>query len=176
MKFNLDQAMELLSRTPDILRAWLSGVDAAWTHSSYGPDTFSPFDVVGHLVHGEKTDWIPRARLILCGEDRPFEPFDRYAMFATSNQQTMADRLAEFATLRAANLTELRNMRVAAAQLAMPGRHPALGPVTLEQLLSTWVVHDLNHLAQIAKAMAYQYNDAVGPWRAYLSILRDFQT
>jgi len=174
MKFCVDQAIELLGATPAVLQAWLSGASDTWVRSNYGPDTFSPFDVVGHLIHGEKTDWIPRARMILqFGEDRSFEPFDRYAMLALADQY-MAARLEEFAQLRSRNLKDLQSLSLSNQQFTLTGRHPALGVVTLEQLLATWVVHDLNHIAQIAKAMSYQYKDAVGPWRAYLSILRDF--
>lgn len=172
MNFNLNTSLEVLERTPAILRAWLGGLSDAWAQSNYGDATFSPFDVVGHLIHGEQADWMPRARIILQhGEAKPFEPFDRYAMYQASQGKTMADLLTTFAELRSRNLTDLRALHLTAEQLERTGTHPALGQVTLKQLLATWVVHDLNHLHQIAKAMAYQYRDEVGPWQQYLSIL-----
>jgi hypothetical protein len=172
MTFDLEQALEILQRTPAILQAWLGGLSEGWSRNNYGPDTFSPFDVVGHLLHGEETDWMTRARLILeQGEKQPFAPFDRYAMYETSKGKTMADLLQAFATLRQQNLAALRSLRLTPEQLDLRGQHPALGQVTLRQLLATWVVHDLNHLHQIAKAMAFQYQKEVGPWREYLSIL-----
>lgn len=174
MNFNLDDTLDILSRTPAVLRAMLERLPERWTHASYGPDTFSPFDVVGHLIHGERTDWIPRARVILeRGEAKPFEPFDRYAMFEASRGSSMAELLDTFESERRAGLEALRAMRLSPADLAKAGRHPdpALGRVTLAELLSAWTVHDLHHLAQIAKAMSFQYAEATGPWRAYLSIL-----
>ncbi len=173
MRFQLDEAIQHLRRTPTLLREMLTDLPDNWTRSNYGEGTFSPFDVVGHLIHGERTDWIPRARIILeHGEQRPFEPFDRYAMFEADKGRTMLELLDTFAMLRAENLIALQGMKLTAAELALTGTHPALGRVTMEQLLATWVVHDLNHLAQIAKALAFQYTDAVGPWREYLTILR----
>jgi hypothetical protein len=172
MQFRLEHAYEVLERTPPLLRAWLAERDAAWTHANYGPDTFSPFDVVGHLIAGERTDWMARLRIILQnGPSRPFDRFDRTAMYAESRGKTMQQLLAAFEQLRARNLGELRSLNLLPEQLALPGMHPDLGAVTLQQLLATWVVHDLNHIAQIAKAMAYQYRDQVGPWSAYLPIL-----
>lgn len=173
MNYQLDEALEVLTATPEVLRAMLEQKDSKWVLSHYGPKTFSPFDVVGHLIHGEKTDWIPRARNILeHGESRPFEPFDRYAMYEESKGKSIGDLLDEFEELRAQNIGLLRAMNVRPEQLSLTGMHPALGRVTLGQLLATWVVHDLNHIAQIAKAMAFQYGSEVGPWREYLSILR----
>ena len=172
MTFHLEQAIAVLERTPAILQAWLEGLSEAWTHRNYGPDTFSPFDVVGHLLHGEQTDWMQRLRRILeHGTKLPFEPFDRYAMYASSKGRSMTDLLVAFAQARAKNLNDLKALALTPMQLASRGMHPALGEVTAQQLLGTWVAHDLNHLHQIAKAMAYQYRDEVGPWRAYLSIL-----
>ncbi len=172
MEFSLDQAVEILRRTPMVLRTLLGDLSQPWTHSNYGPETFSPFDVMGHLIHGERTDWIPRARIILeHGPDRPFEFFDRYAMYRDSQGQTLAQLLDTFEALRVENIATLESWRLTPEQLALPGTHPELGPVTLEALLAMWPVHDLNHLSQIAKAMAYQYRHAVGPWRAYVSIL-----
>jgi len=173
MRFELRESVELLQRTPAVLRALLSGLSDPWHHNNYGDDTFSPFDVVGHLIHGEKTDWIPRARIILgYGPARPFDPYDRYAQFEESRGKSLAQLLNEFERLRTANLQALRDLRLTPALLARRGTHPALGEVTLEQLLATWVAHDLNHIAQIAKCLATQYADAVGPWRDYIGVLR----
>ncbi len=173
MKFQLDHALEILAGTPQTLRAMLHKKSPEWVCSNYGFNTFSPFDVVGHLIHGEKTDWIPRARMILeHGETKTFEPFDRYAMFEASQGKTIADLLDEFERLRADNIRVLKALNLRPDQMFFRGMHPALGRVSLEQLLATWVVHDLNHIAQIAKAMSFQYEEEVGPWREYLSILR----
>lgn len=173
MRFQLDEAIDHLNRTPTVLRAMLTDLPEPWVLSHYGEGTFSPFDVVGHLIHGERTDWIPRARVILeNGERQAFEPFDRYAMFEADKGKKIAELLDVFATLRTENLIALRAMKLTAAKLARCGTHPILGRVTMEELLATWVAHDLNHVAQIAKALAFQYAGAVGPWREYLSILR----
>jgi hypothetical protein len=170
--FDLANAMEVLERTPATFRALLAGLPDAWTAPNEGPDTFSAFDNLGHLVHGERTDWIPRARIILeHGRARPFEPFDRFAQAHESRGKRVADLLDELETLRAQNLHTLRGWRLTARELALEGEHPALGRVTLAQLLATWVVHDLGHLAQTSRVMAKQYRDEVGPWRAYLPIL-----
>lgn len=172
MSFTLPHTVAILERTPAVLRAWLGGLGEEWTHANYGEKTFSPFDVVGHLLHGEKTDWLGRAKLILeHGEAVPFTPFDRYALYEDSKGKTLNELLDSFAELRAKNLAELRAMKLTPPQLDLRGTHPALGTVTLRQLLATWAVHDLNHLHQIAKAMAYQYREEVGPWKEYLSIL-----
>lgn len=172
IEFQTTDLVDLLSRTPAVLRALLAGLPEPWGTNNYGERTFSPFDVVGHLVHGEKADWVPRARIILDhGESRTFEPFDRYAMYEESRGKSLHDLLDEFERLRRANLEALRELHVTEKKLALRGRHPALGLVTLEQLLATWAAHDLNHIAQIAKALAFQYIEAVGPWRDYLSIL-----
>ena len=168
----LPEAIEVLERTPASISALLSGLTEPWTNGNYGEATFSPFDVVGHLIHGEKTDWIPRLRIILeHGEKRPFEPFDRFAQTEANRGKTMRDLLDEFARLRAENVAILRSMKLTDVELARTGMHPALGRVTASELLATWVVHDLNHLKQIAKAMSHQYRDLVGPWREYLPIL-----
>lgn len=172
MEFDLARATEVLRNTPGALRALLGGLSEPWIQQNYGPDTFSPFDVVGHLIHAERDAWMPRVRLILeHGAARPFEPFDRYGMYATSRGKTVADLLAEFAALRAASLESLGSLRLTDQQLNLCGRHPEFGDVTLRQLLATWVVHDLNHTHQICKAMAFQYRDQVGPWRAYIPFL-----
>lgn len=172
MTFELEQAVEVLQRTPGVLRAWLGGLSGGWALSNYGEATFSPFDVVGHLLHGERADWMVRVRVILeHGEAEAFAPFDRYAMYEASRGKSTADLLDEFERVRAANLADLRALALTPEQLDRRGTHPALGGVTLRQLLATWVVHDLNHLSQIAKAMAFQYRHEVGPWREYLSVL-----
>lgn len=172
MPFDLEHALEVLQRTPAVLHSLLHGLSDFWNMSNYGPNTFSPFDVVGHLIHGEETDWMVRAHIILeQGEAQPLPPFDRYAMFEASRGKSMADLLTTFAQLRKKNLNDLRALKLTPEQLNKRGNHPALGTVTLKQLLATWVAHDLNHLHQIAKAMAYQYRNEVGPWREYLTFL-----
>ena len=172
MEFQFEEAMTILSRTSSVLRALLEDLPEGFTVNNEGPETWSPFDVLGHLIHGEKTDWIPRARIILeKGESRPFEPFDRTAMFESSRGKTLGDLLDEFASLRSSNLDQLRRWAITPAEMQKTGIHPALGRVTLGELLSTWVVHDLDHLAQIIRTMAKQYSPNVGPWRAYLSVL-----
>jgi hypothetical protein len=171
--FRLDDTLDLLARTPAVLDALLRGLSLQWTTSDEGPETWSPLGVVGHLVHGEETDWLVRARLILReGDARPFVPFEREAhltRFAGWPLETLLDRFAE---VRAANLAEVRAWDLSEEDLARPGLHPALGPVTLRQLLATWTVHDLSHLAQISRAMGHRYGEAVGPWRAYLRLLQ----
>ena len=172
-EFKLEHSIALLERTPRVLRAWLSGLPREWTYANYGEDTFSPFDVVGHLIQGEVSDWIPRARIILeHGTARPFDKYDRYAQFEASRGKSMDDLLNEFDAARSRSLAALRDMRITPAHLPRRGMHPALGEVTLENLLATWVAHDLNHLAQIAKCMATQYETDVGPWREYLGVLK----
>ncbi|HEU4698564.1 MAG TPA: DinB family protein [Gemmatimonadales bacterium] len=172
MDFDLAAATAVLARTPAALRALLAGLPPAWAAATEGPDTWSPFDVVGHLIHGERTDWIPRARLILAqGAERRFAPFDRFAQVRESEGKPLAGLLDEFARLRAENLATLAAWELTEVELALEGEHPSFGPVTLRQLLATWVAHDLGHLAQIARVMAKQYRDAVGPWRAFLPIL-----
>jgi hypothetical protein len=171
-RFDLANAIAVLERTPATFRALLAGLPEAWTSPNEGPDTFSAFDNLGHLVHGERTDWIPRARIILeHGRARPFEPFDRFAQAHESRGKSVRDLLDELEALRAQNLETLRGWRLTARELALEGEHPALGRVTLAQLLATWAVHDLGHLAQTSRVMAKQYRDEVGPWRAYLPIL-----
>ncbi|MGE0816061.1 MAG: DinB family protein [Vicinamibacterales bacterium] len=170
--FDLDEGLAVLERTPGALRALLAGLPEAWTRADEGPDTFSAFDNVGHLIHGERTDWIPRARIILDqGPNRRFEPYDRFAQQRESAGKTLAQLLDEFEARRTANLATLRGWALTGAELDLQGEHPALGAVTLRQLLATWVAHDLGHLAQIARVMAKRYRRAVGPWRQYLPIL-----
>jgi hypothetical protein len=169
----LQQGIQILERTPAILVAWLDGLDDAWLEANEGPDTFSPRDVLGHLIHGERTDWMPRLRLMREFADRrPFEPFDRTGFRGAVAGRPIAELLEEFARLRRANLEELASFALGESDLATPGRHPALGPVTVAQLLATWVTHDLNHLAQIARVMARRQEPDVGPWQAYLGILQ----
>lgn len=172
MQFDLSSAIQVLERTPQSFRALLGGLTEAWTAPNEGPDTFSAFDNVGHLIHGERTDWIPRARLILeQGPNRRFEPFDRFAQSRETRGKTLAELLDEFASLRAENLSTVRGWNLSEQQLALEGEHPSLGRVTLRQLLAAWVAHDLGHLAQTARVMAKQYREAVGPWRQYLPVL-----
>jgi hypothetical protein len=172
MEFQLDDAKDILRRTPATLNALLRHLPDEWALSNEGPDSWSPFDVVGHLIHGEETDWIPRARIILdYGESRPFEPFDRFAMFEKSSGKSLGELLDTFERLRGESLRELEEMSLTPEMLGKRGMHPELGAVTLSQLLSTWVVHDLGHIGQIVRVLAKQYGEAVGVWRAYLPAL-----
>jgi hypothetical protein len=169
----LEEAVAVLERAPATVRALLDGVPETFVRATEGEGTWSPYDVVGHLVSGERTDWIERARHVLSGDPRPFTPFDRAAQFRESEGKTLQDLLSEFAGLRRRNVAELVEMKLGRDDLRRTGRHPDFGEVTLGQLLAAWVVHDLDHVAQIARTMAKVYTDAVGPWAAYLSILRD---
>jgi DinB family protein len=174
MHFDLDLSIQVLQRSPATLRALLEDVGAPWTRGTEGPDTFSPFDVVGHLVDGEETDWIPRARLMLAqGPDIRFQPYDRFRHRARNAGRSLESLLTEFARLRAGNLDLLRSWNLTARELELPGEHPTLGRVTLRQLLAAWVVHDLGHIAQIARVMAKQYREEVGPWVPFLPVLTD---
>jgi DinB superfamily len=174
MEFDLDHGLAVLERTPSVLRALLAGLPEEWTQNNEGPDTWSPREVVGHLIEGERSDWIPRARIVLAqGASTAFTPFDRLAHRRWMSAADTAEALVEtFARLRVANLDALRGWRLTPLQLELTGIHPEFGSVTLRQHLSTWVAHDLGHLVQITRTMARQYRDAVGPWRAYLSALR----
>jgi uncharacterized damage-inducible protein DinB len=174
MEFDLEEAMAALTRTPAALKAMLSGLPRNWTENNEGPETWSAYDVIGHLIHGERVDWIARAKIILeHGEAHPFDPFDRFAQFEESEGKTLGELLEEFAALRERNLETLREMKISAGDFEKTGQHPALGRVTLKELLATWVTHDLDHIAQIARTMAKQYMTEVGPWQAYISILHD---
>lgn len=165
-------ATAVLERTPAAVRALLSGLPESWTTADEGPKTFTAFDNVGHLIHGERADWLTRAQIILAqGDNRRFEPYDRFAQDRESAGKSLAQLLDEFAALRAANLATLRSWKVGERELALEGEHPAFGRVTLAQLLAAWVVHDLGHIAQISRVMAKRYREDVGPWRAYLPIL-----
>ena len=171
----VDEAVAILERTPASLTALLKGLPERWIQATEGTGTWSPYDVIGHLIHGERTDWIPRARHILAGDSRPFETFDRMAQFRDSQGKTLGELLVTFAELRQQNLSTLLEMHVTNEDLNRRGLHPELGGVTLGQLLATWVVHDLDHVGQIARTMAKVYSEATGPWSAYLSILHDRQ-
>lgn len=172
MSFNLPETLDILGRTPHVLSALLRGTSSLWHAANEGPGTWSAFDVVGHLIHGEETDWVPRARIILNhGAAQPFEPFDRFAQLTRHQGASLGSLLDQFSHLRHSNLAVVRAWDLTEGQLALPGRHPELGLVTLGQLLATWAVHDLNHLAQIGRVMGKRYTDDVGAWRAYLSIL-----
>jgi len=173
--FRLDDAVAILKRTPASLGALLEGLPETWTRATEGDGTWSPYDVIGHLIHGERTDWIPRARHILAGETRPFERFDRMAQFAESRGKRLRELLATFAELRRDNVATLLGLKLTDDDLGRRGLHPELGEVTLRHLLATWVVHDLDHVTQVARTMAKVYTEATGPWIAYLSILRDRQ-
>jgi uncharacterized damage-inducible protein DinB len=172
MKFSLEHATPLLRSTPGVLRSWLTDLPEPWTASTEGPDTWSPFDIVGHLIHGERTDWIPRIELILeQGENRTFTPFDRFAQFRDSQGKSLHQLLDTFAELRESNVDRLLSLQLTSKDLQRRGSHPELGRVTLGQLIATWVVHDLNHIGQIARVMSRQYGADVGPWIEYLPIL-----
>jgi hypothetical protein len=173
MEHRLDQTLSLLDRTPAALKTLLRDLPEAWTCRNEGGGTWTAFEVIGHLIHGERSNWIPRAKRILeFGESRPFEPFDRLAQERESQGKTLPELLDEFAGLRAQNLRELRGMNLAAEDFQKRGLHPALGVVTLSELLATWAVHDLTHLHQLSRILAYQYRDAVGPWVEFLGVLQ----
>jgi len=177
-QFELAEVVAILTRTPASLDALLRGLPDTWVHGSEGrskdgEDTWSAFAIVGHLIHGERTDWMPRARMILeNGEARSFDPFDRLAQFKESQGKSLDQLLDEFARLRGESLAALRALNLQPEDFARRGKHPALGVVTLSELLATWAVHDLTHLHQLSRVMAHQYRDAVGPWSAYLGVLK----
>jgi hypothetical protein len=173
MEQNLESTIALLSRTPAALDALLRDLPEEWTHRNEGEGTWSPVDIVGHLIHGERTDWMPRAKTILeFGESQPFQPFDREGFKRIAQNKSLGQLLDEFARLRSENLDQLRALNLQPEDLERRGRHPALGTVTLSQLLATWAAHDLTHLHQIARVMAHQYCDAVGPWSKFLGVLK----
>jgi hypothetical protein len=171
--FDLDETVAILERTPVRLSALLAGLPERWVRATEGDGTWSPYDVIGHLIHGERANWIPRVRHILAGERRPFEPFDRTPQFTERQGESVGDLLATFAELRRENVAALVGMHLTSADLGRTGQHPEFGEVRLGQLLATWVVHDLDHVGQIVRTTAKVYAEAVGPWRAYLSILQD---
>ncbi|HLF63827.1 MAG TPA: DinB family protein [Saprospiraceae bacterium] len=173
MNFDLNKSIQILERTPSVLESMLDGLSDPWTMQNEGPETWSPFDVVGHFIHGEKTDWMPRLQIILSDQmDKQFVAFDRFAQYENSKGKTLQQLLREFRSLREENLRRLKAIPSLEDRLSDTGIHPEFGEVTLAQLLSTWVVHDLNHIAQIARVMAKQYKEEVGPWIDYLGILR----
>jgi hypothetical protein len=173
MKESLVETTSLLARTPAVLDALLRDLPKAWTTTNEGESTWSAFDVVAHLIHGDRTDWMPRARMILkFGESRAFEPFDRLGQIKESRDKSLDQLLDEFARLRSESLRELRELNLRPKDLELRGLHPELGVVTLSQLLATWAVHDMTHLHQISRVMAHQYRDAVGPWSVYLGVLQ----
>lgn len=172
MDFDLDRAFEILERTPATFRALLGGLSDSWIQPNEGPETFSALDNLGHMIHAERTDWIPRAEVILAqGVDLRFPPFDRFGHVQERRDHSLAELLDEFARLRDANLETLRGWNLGPRELALEGEHPAFGRVALRQLLSAWVVHDLGHVAQTSRVIAKQYREAVGPWRAFLPVL-----
>lgn len=172
MDFDLEKGILVLERTPSVLQGMLAGLPSEWVDATEGPETWSPYVVLGHLVHGERTDWIPRARIIIeQGPERRFAPFDRFAQLRESQGRTLLELLDEFARLRSESLSTLAGWQLDERQLGLEGEHPVFGPVALRQLLATWVAHDLGHVAQVARVMAKQYREAVGPWREYLPIM-----
>ena len=172
MEFELDKAKEVLQRTPATLNALLNDLPSDWVLANEGPETFSPYDVIGHLIEGEENDWIPRARIILeQGEARPFDKFDRFAMYEKSRGKSLSELLKQFEQLRGESLRQLDEMNLTPELLQKQGSHPALGVITLSQLLSAWVIHDLGHIRQIVRVMAQQYREAIGPWTTYLTIV-----
>jgi hypothetical protein len=172
MQFAIKDSIEVLEQTPAVLDALLRNKSTVWLNCRKSPEAFSAVDVMGHLIHGEMTDWIPRARMILEErEKRTFEPFDRFAFQAIIAGKSISELLEEFAKSRRQSIESLRVLDLGEGDLNLPGLHPDLGPVTLSNLLATWVVHDLGHIAQIVKTMAGEYREAVGPWRKYTTIL-----
>lgn len=174
MNFDVDLSVDVLARIPATMQALLGGLTEPWTRGSEGPETFSPFDVVGHLIDGEETDWIPRARIILArGANSRFDRYDRFRHRTRNVDRTLASLLDEFAELRAGSIAVLRSWHLTPTELDLRGEHPSLGSVTLRQLLAAWVVHDLGHVAQAVRVMAKQYGQEVGPWVPYLPVLTD---
>lgn len=170
MQFELEKALPILERTPKVLRLFLEDLPSEWIHSNEGENTWSPYDIIGHFIHGEKTDWIERTKIILNGS-KTFRPFDRFAQFENSKGKSLNQLLDEFEQLRTSNLKELASLQLTDKSFTLEGIHPEFGTVTLQELLATWVTHDLGHLAQMARVMAKQYKDEVGPWLAYIPIL-----
>jgi hypothetical protein len=172
MEHNLDQTITLLARTPAVLNALLRDLPEDWTHRNEGEKTWTPYDIVGHLIHGERTDWMPRVRRILeFGDTRPFDPFDRLAQQRESQGKSLSQLLDELARLRSENLDALRALDLKPADFERCGKHPALGIVTMSELLATWAAHDLTHVHQISRVMAHQYRETVGPWSAFLGVM-----
>jgi len=173
MNFTIENSIQILERTPAVLNTLLQGISAEWTSNNEGDETWSVYDIIGHFIHGEKTDWIPRAEIILSDKpDKAFAPFDRFAQFKESKGKSLRQLLDEFTMLRKKNIDILFSKKITDSNLEETGIHPAFGAVTMSQLLSAWVVHDLNHIGQICRVMAKQYKSAVGPWTEYLKILQ----
>jgi hypothetical protein len=173
MNFELEQGIAILENTPAVMRKLIGSLSETWTSKNEGPKSWSPYDIIGHLIHGEKTDWMSRMDIILDGnENQVFEPFDRFAQFENSKGKSLEDLLEEFSSLRQINLTKLRSKELSEKELLMESIHPDLGRVILKELLASWVVHDLNHIAQTCRVMAYQYSQEVGPWKNYMGILK----
>lgn len=172
MKYSLEKSYQVLERTPEVLKELLGGLDDEWIMSNEGAETFSPYDVIGHLIHGEKTDWATRAKIILeFGLSKPFTPWDRFAQYEESKGKTLDQLLRQFKKVRKENVAWLRSVKLTETDLDKKGMHPKLGEVTLRNLLATWVVHDLTHMAQITRVMAKQYKEEMGPWPEFFRIL-----
>jgi len=172
MNFDLNQTISVLEKTPLVYKQLLGSLSQEWTHKNEGKDTWSPYDVLGHLVHGEKTDWMPRLEIILSdSENKTFEPYDRFAQIEMSKGKSLGDLLDEFEVLRKRNLRNLKSKFLTSQDMSKEGIHPELGPITLKNMLSAWVVHDLGHIAQVSRVMAKQYKDEIGPWTQYLTIV-----
>ena len=172
MKFDLAKSVQILERTPVVLKDILQNVSNDWTMNNEGDDTWSPYDIVGHLIHGERTDWMPRLEIILHKEDKKFIPYDRFAQFKESEGKDLQQLLSEFSELRKENLLKLRSLTLNEDDLNKTGIHPEFGDITLRQLLSTWTIHDLTHIAQITRVMAKQYKEAIGPWIKYFKVMQ----
>ncbi len=172
MRFDLAQSVLLLEKTPAVLRTLLSDLPQEWISSDEGSATWSPFDILGHLIHGEETDWIPRTKIILDRSMKPFEPFDRFAQDEQSKGKTLVQLMDTFTLLRENNVAELKSLEISEADLELTGIHPELGEVTLKNLLATWTAHDLSHLSQITRVMAKQYRHEIGVWTKYMKIMQ----
>lgn len=172
MRYSLERSYEILDRTPDVFQSLLSGLPDDWVMPNEGPETFSPYDVIGHLIHGEKTDWVPRIKMILeFGGTRTFERYDRFAQYQESKGKSLQQLLDEFAVLRKENMIWFRSLNLAENDFDKKGMHPVLGEVTLRNLLSTWAVHDLTHISQVTRVMTKQYKEEMGPWPQFFRIL-----
>lgn len=172
MEFDLIKSTAVLERTPKILEELLSGLPGEWSMNNEGEDTWSPYNIIGHLNHGERTDWVERADIILHKENKNFIPFDRFAQFKESEGKDLQQLLSEFKELRKTNLQKLRDFNITEVDLSKTGIHPEFGEITLRQLLATWTIHDLTHIAQITRVMAKQYKEAIGPWIKYFRVMQ----
>ena len=172
MEFDLTKSSQVLERTPAVLENLLQDISDDWTMHNEGEETWSPYDIIGHLIHGEQTDWIVRAEIILYNDDKKFIPFDRFAQFKESEGKDLQQLLKEFQELRKSNIEKLKSFNLTDDDLNKTGIHPELGEITLRQLLSTWTIHDLTHISQITRVMAKQYKEAVGPWTKYFRVLQ----